>query len=209
MIEHPQQAAFVTIEHAREKSLADDIPAVMLFLVVRFEQMRGHHRRRGERNDQRHEHRRRQRDRELAEQAADDSRHQQNRDEHRDQRDADRDDGETDAGGALDRGFERRHPLLAIARNVLDDDDRVVNHEAGANRQRHQRQIVEAVAEQVHDAEGADQRQRNDDARNQRRAQITQEQEHHHDHQRDRDQHRELDVVDRRADGGGAVHARR
>ena len=153
--------------------------------------------------------RRRQRDRELAEQAADDSRHQQNRNEHRDQRDADRDDGETDPGGALDRGFERRHPLLAVARNVFDDDDRVVDHEAGGNRQRHQRQIVEAVAEQVHDAEGADQRERNDDARDQRGAQITQEQEHHHDHQRDRDQHRELDVVHRGADGGGAVHARR
>ena len=39
-----------------------------------------------------------------------------------------------------------------------------------------------------------------------RGAQITQEQEHHHDHQRDRNQHRELDVVHRGADGGGAVH---
>ena len=62
--------------------------------------------------------------------------------------------------GALQRRLERRLALLDVARDVLDHHDRVVDHEAGGDGQRHQRQVVEAVAQQVHHAEGADQRQR-------------------------------------------------
>ena len=50
------------------------------------------------------------------------------------------------------------------------DDDRVVHDEAGRDRQGHQREVVDAVAEQVHDAEGADERDRHGDARDERRA---------------------------------------
>ena len=39
---------------------------------------------------------------------------------------------------------------LDVADDVLDHHDGVVHHEADRDRQRHQRQIVEAVAEQVH-----------------------------------------------------------
>ena len=60
-------------------------------------------------------------------------------------------------------------PCFDVAGDVFDHDDRVVDDEAGRNRQRHQRQVVEAVAEQVHHAEGADQRKRHGDARNDRR----------------------------------------
>ncbi len=54
--------------------------------------------------------------------------------------------------------------FLDVARDVLDHHDRVVDDEAGRDGQRHQRQVVQAVAEQVHHAEGADQRQRHGDA---------------------------------------------
>ena len=62
------------------------------------------------------------------------------------------------------RGLKRRLAFFDIARDVLDHHDRVVDDEAGRDRQRHQRQIVQAVAEQVHHAERADQRQRHRDA---------------------------------------------
>ena len=65
----------------------------------------------------------------------------------------------------FERGLQRRFALLDVARDVLDHDDGVVDHEAGRDRQRHQRQVVEAEAEQVHRAEGADQRQRHRQAR--------------------------------------------
>ena len=60
--------------------------------------------------------------------------------------------------------FQRLIALLDMAHDVLDHHDRVVDHEAGGDGQRHQRQIVEAEAQQVHHAEGADQRQRQGDA---------------------------------------------
>ena len=60
---------------------------------------------------------------------------------------------------------EARHAGLDVARDVLEHDDRVVDDEAGRDRQRHQRQVVEAVAQQIHDAERADQRHRHGDAR--------------------------------------------
>ncbi len=79
---------------------------------------------------------------------------------------------------------QRRHPLLEVARDVLEHDDGVVDDEAGGDGQRHQRQVVEAVAEQVHDAEGAEQRHRHRDARDERRRAVAQEHEHDQDHQR-------------------------
>ena len=60
----------------------------------------------------------------------------------------------------LQRGFERVHSVFDVSGNVLDHDDGVVDHEAGSDRQRHQRQIVQAKAEQIHRPQRADERQR-------------------------------------------------
>ena len=89
----------------------------------------------------------------------------------------------------------RRHAVLDVAVDVLQHDDGVVDHEADRDRQRHQRQVVEAVAQQVHHGGGAEQRQRHGDARDQGRPHVAQEQEDHHHHQRDRQQQGELHVV--------------
>ena len=48
--------------------------------------------------------------------------------------------------------------LLDMAHDVLDHDDGVVDDEAGADGQRHQRQVVEAEAAEPHHPEGGDQR---------------------------------------------------
>ena len=52
----------------------------------------------------------------------------------------------------LSDASHRAHALFQIARHVLDHYDRVVHHEARGHRQRHQREIVDAVAEQIHRA---------------------------------------------------------
>ena len=70
-----------------------------------------------------------------------------------------RDDRETDLLRTLQRGFKRRLAVLDEPRDVFDHHDGVVHHEAGGDGQGHQRQIVQAVAQQVHHAEGADERQ--------------------------------------------------
>ena len=55
-------------------------------------------------------------------------------------------------------------PLLHVAHDVLDHHDRIVDHEAGADGQRHQRQIVEREAGETHHRESGDQRERQRDA---------------------------------------------
>ena len=60
---------------------------------------------------------------------------------------ADGDHGEADLLGSLERGRRRRVALLESTAYVFDDDDGVVDYESGRDRQRHQRQIVEAVTD--------------------------------------------------------------
>ncbi len=129
------------------------------------------------------------RDRELVEQLPDDPAHEQERDEHRGERQRHREDREADFRRAVERGLHRRLPHLEVADDVLEHHDRVVDHEPDGERQRHERQVVEAVVQQVHHRERADDRHRQREARDDRRRDVAQEQEdHEHDeHQR---QHR-------------------
>ena len=78
-------------------------------------------------------------------------------------------------------------PRLLVAGDVLQDDDRVVDDEAGRYGERHQREVVDAVAEQVHDPERPDDRDGHGDDRYQRRAPFAQEEEDdEHDERRRR-----------------------
>ena len=142
-----------------------------------MQQIGAEHRHEGQRNEGRDDDRGRQRNGEFVEQPADDLAHEEERDQHGDQRDGERNDGEADLRRALERRLQRCLALLDIARDVLDHHDGIVDDEAGRDRQRHQREIVEAEAEQIHDAERADERQRHRKARDDRRRQIAQKEE--------------------------------
>ena len=107
--------------------------------------------------------------------------------------------------GAFERGLQRRIALLDVPGDVLDHHDRIVHDETRRDRQRHQRQIVEAEPHQVHGAERPDQRQRNGRGGNDGRGQRPQKQKDHHDHQRHREHQFELHVTNRRANGRRAV----
>ncbi len=170
-----------------------------------LQQLGAHHRRQGERNHGRNQNGHRKRDRELAEETAHNIAHEQQRDEHRDQRYGQRNDGETNLPGALERGLQRGFAGFQIAVDILDHHDRIIDHETGRNRERHQREVVEAVSEQVHHAKSSDQRKRNGDAGDDGCRQIPQEQEHHHDHQHDGEHEFKLHIIDRGANGLGAV----
>ena len=71
---------------------------------------------------------------------------------------------------------KRRHALLDVAGDVLQHHDGVVHHEARGDGQGHEREVVEAVAQQVHDPEGADERDRHRHAGDQRGPHAAQEQ---------------------------------
>ncbi|MGY3540201.1 hypothetical protein ACVIIY_004421 [Bradyrhizobium sp. USDA 4515] len=198
------QRSAVEVQHRLEEPLARPIEPAMA-AGVRLEQHGAHHRRGRQRDRERDQDRDRDHHRELAEQPPDDAGHQQDRDEHRDQRDAHRQHGEADLVGALQRRLERAQPLLDVAGDVLQHHDGVVDHEAGRDRQRHQGEVVEAVAEQVHRPEGRNQRHRDRHHRNEGGPRIAQEGEHHDDDQQHRQNQGSFDVPERGADGGRTV----
>ena len=158
--QHDLQRAAVEGDHALEHAFRPVIEAALLLLRVVAQDARAHHRRERERDHRGDDDGDGQGDGEFAEEAADHIAHEEQRNEHRDQRNGQRDDGEADLLGALERGLHRRHAFFEIARDVLDHHDGVIHHKAGGDGERHQREVVETVAQQVHHGEGADQRER-------------------------------------------------
>ena len=193
------------MKHRIKGALAPLVEAAMLLFGMGTEEAGCHHRRQRQRHHHRDGDRHRQRHREFAEQAADDAAHQEQRDQDGDQRDADRHDREADFARALERRGERFLPFFYVAGDIFEHDNGVVDHEADGNRERHQRQIVERVAEYPHQRAGAEQGKRDRDCRDDGRPETAQEQEDDHHHKGDGDHQGELDIRDRCADGLGAV----
>ena len=77
----------------------------------------------------------------------------------------------------------RPRPEFEMAHDILEHDHGVVDDEARADGESHQRKIVDAVAEQIHRPERADDRQRQRHGRYPDRARRLQEDEDHGDHQ--------------------------
>ena len=105
------------------------------------------HRVERERDEQRDEHRHGDGDAELEEEAADDAAHECDRHEHRDDRERGGHHGEADFVGPLARRPHVVLPLPKVTNDVLAHDDRVVDEEADAQGQRHQRQEIQRESE--------------------------------------------------------------
>ena len=202
-LQHPAQRRAVAVDERFEEPFRGAVEAALLAAAP--EQARAHHRRQRERDDRGDEDRDAQRDRKFAEEPAHHVAHEEQRDQHGDERHGERHDREADLRRPLERGLERRGAVLDVAGGVLDHHDRVVDDEARRDRERHEREIVEAVPEQVHDSEGADDREGNGHARDDGGRRAPQEEEQHHHDERDGEHQGKLHVVHRRADRRGAV----
>ena len=112
-----------------------------------------------------------------------DAAHEEHRDKDSHQRDGHGNDGETDFLGSQQCGLHAPFAHLHVADDVLQHDDGVVHHKADRKSKRHQREIVQAVAQQVHGGERADDGKGHCEARNQGGAQVPQEDEDDHHHQ--------------------------
>ena len=156
MSEHPAERAAIERDDRLECGLGLPIEHALLRCRAPPQEPRAHHRRQRQRHERRHEDRDAQGDCEFAEQSADDVAHEEEGNEHRDERHGQGENRESDLLRPAQRRLERGHTCLDIARNVLDHHDRVIDDEAGRDRQRHQRQVVEAVAEEIHGAECPD-----------------------------------------------------
>ena len=75
-------------------------------------------------------------------------------------------------------------PAFDVAGDVFQHYDAVVDDEADRQRDREQRNVVDGVAEHVHEGAGADQRDRQRQRRNQRRCRRLQEHENDDDDER-------------------------
>ena len=133
-------------------------------------------------------------DGEFLEQPSQHTAQEQHGDEHGGERERHRNDGGADLRRALERRQQRRLAHFDMADDVLQHDDGVVHHEADAENQRHHGEVVQAVIQQVHDGERADDGERQRQAGDDGGGHVAQEQEDHHHHQAEGKQHGELHV---------------
>ena len=211
MREAPAQACAHRRDCSRiERGLAPAVerPARLRAVLMRGpEDAAAQHRRQRHRDDAGDDDRDHDGDGEFVQQPPDDAAHEQHGNEHGGERDGHGQDGEADFARAAQRRLIGRLALLDVAHDVLQHDDGVVDDEADGQRQRHQREIVEAEAERGHAGEGADDRDGQRERGNEGRRHRAQEQEDHADDQDGRDQQRHLHVVDGGADRSGCGRA--
>src|SRR6185312_147576 len=162
------------------------------------EQQRRERRRQRQRVEKRDRDRTCDRERELAVELAGRARQETRGDEDGEQDERRREDRAGDLPRRVERPVERVHLVLFdVAGYVLDDDDRVVDDQAGSERQPEERQRVDREIEQLHQRERPDQRDRDRNRRDERNAPVLQKQVDHADDERDGDQKRLGDFLDR------------
>ena len=103
------------------------------------------------------------------------------RQEHADRRDRRRGDRARDLLGAVDRRREAGFAHGAVAVDVLEDDDRVVDDPSDGDREAAQGHDVQGDPGRLHDHEGGEDRERDADRGDDRRADAEQEQEDRQD----------------------------
>jgi hypothetical protein len=168
--------------------------------VGRHHQLGAHHRRKGARHHSGKKDAGRKRDREFAEQLARVAGHEREGHEHGHERSGRRDHREADLAGAVEGSEQRRLSILDAAMDVLDLDDRIIDHDADREHDREQRQHVDRCAEERHHHEGGDHGDRDRHHRDDGGAPVAQEEEDHQDHEADALGERPQHTADRRAD---------
>src|SRR5579859_6256665 len=205
MAEDDAKAPVVETDDAIEGALGKAIGEIVFAFFV-TQESRAHHGRGGERNDHGNGDGDGKRHGKFAEEAADDSRKKKNGNEDGDERRAHGKNGKADFARAKHRRGEGLHAAFNMPRDVFDHDDGVVNDEARRDGERHEGKIVEAVAEQIHDAESSDERERDGNAGDDGGPNIAKKNEDDKNDQRNGDQESDFDVVNGSANGGRAVH---
>src|SRR5713226_1060083 len=204
MAENPAQGDIVSVQQTIESVLGKSIETIVPAGFVAKEAS-AHHGRGSERNQKRDANGHAENYGELAKKPAHDAAHQKNRNKDSHERGAHRKDSESDFTGAFHGGFVGLHAAFYVASNVFDDDDGIVDDEAGRNRKGHEREVVQAGVAEIHHAKCADEGERNGDAGNDGGPGVAQECEDHENHEDDGNREGDFHVVDGSANGGGAV----
>ena len=169
--------------------------------VALLQPQRAQRRRQRERHEHRYQNGGRRRDAEAVEVLAHLARHERDGQENHDERERGGHHREADLFGRFDRRFARRHVLfLDVPENVLQHDNRIVNHDPRGERQREHRHVVQREAERLHDREGADDRCRDRECGDERDLRVSNEQKDDEAGQEAAEKQVQLDVFKRAAD---------
>lgn len=163
------ESAVERTEEPAERAVDDALQRIGPGVVI-AQQQRGERRRQGQRVDRRNDRGERDGQRELAIEQAREAGHQCRRHEHRAEHQRDRDDRAAHFIHRTVCSRARRKPFGHSALDVLDHHDRIVDDDADREHQPEQGQRVEREAEELQGRERADDRHRNRDDRDQRRA---------------------------------------
>ena len=128
------------------------------FLALGVHEPRAHYRRQGHRDDAGDDDRGRQRDSELEEQRTGEAALESDRRVHRGERDGHRDDGANELARADKGRLQACLSKVDVPFHILDDDDRVIDHQSDREHDRQNGQQVETESERHHDGARADQR---------------------------------------------------
>src|ERR1700689_4943731 len=197
MAQRPLQRDVVSPKQSLEESLERHIDPAVLLVVLRLNETAAQHRRERQRNETRNEHRHHDDHGEFMQQPPDNPTHEKHGDEHSRKRQRHRNNRESDFLGTFERRLHRVFAHFHVPNDFFQHHDRVVHYESHRERQRHQRQIVHRVVEQVHHRKRARNGHRQRDAWDYRGRKIPQEQENHQDDQANRQEQRGLYVVHR------------
>ena len=170
-----------------------------------LQEQRCERRRQRQRVDRRDHGRDRDRQRELPIELPGEAADEGQRHEHRNQHQRDGDDRSGHLAHRTVGCVSRRKSFLDIPFDVLDHDDGVIDHDADRQHQPEQAERIDREAEQIHHGEGADDRNRNGDQRNDRRAPCLQEDDDDEYDQRHRFQQRMHHGLDRGANELGRI----
>ncbi len=169
MAERQRQQPAVAAIHAGEEAVEDVVDRAVL--PGHLQVARAQHRRQGERDEQRDQHAGGDYHGERAEELADDAREEDHRREDRHQRERGRHHREHHLAAAVDRrGYRVRVELFAMAVDVFEHHDRVVDHHADQQQQGEHGERVQRVAGKIDHGDRAHQRDRDGQRDYQRRA---------------------------------------
>src|SRR6267142_3708185 len=205
MAQDPAEADVVSAQETIEDAFRKTVGAAMMTCVA-LQKKGAHHRRRSQRDEERNTDGYAEHDGEFAKETSDDTAHHQDGDKDSNERGAHGKDCEADLARAFNGGFPGAHAGFDVTCDVFDDHDGVVDDETSTDGEGHEREIVERVVAQIHDAESADEGERHGDTGNDGGPVTAQEHKDHQNYEGDGNDQGDFDVVHRGTDGGGAVN---
>ncbi len=183
VLQAPAQRALVPALQPVEGPLAVFVELAVMRFLARLQNAAEKHWGQRHRHDARYHNRDHDGHSEFVQQPPHNTAHEQNWDEHGHQRNRHRKNGEPDFLRTFQGRFEWLLTSLDMTHDVFEHDDGVVHHEAHRKRQRHQRKIVEVVAEVGHPRERANHRNRERQRCNECRRKRPQEHEYDRHHE--------------------------